>query len=53
VAQRPRERGARIDRARIAALSAMDEEIVRMKRERIEARLNLVAQLPRVKIRAR
>jgi len=30
-------------RARIAALSVVDEEIVRMKRERIEARLNLVA----------
>ena len=30
-------------RARIAALSRMDEEIVHMKRERIEARLNLAA----------
>jgi NADH dehydrogenase/NADH:ubiquinone oxidoreductase subunit G len=30
-------------RARIAALCKMDEEIVRMKRERIEARLNLAA----------
>jgi hypothetical protein len=30
-------------RARIAALSKMDEEVLRMKRERIEARLNLAA----------
>jgi hypothetical protein len=30
-------------RARIAALSAIDAEIIRMKRERIEARLNLAA----------
>jgi hypothetical protein len=30
-------------RARIAALAKMDEEIIRMKRERIEARLNLAA----------
>jgi hypothetical protein len=30
-------------RARIAALSKMDEDIIRMKRERIEARLNLAA----------